>query len=621
MLKLLIMEKKNDISLAARYLEYLTLISFLNRGKNESILVAFQNPKLKVLKNLLKEPNALIDLESGKLKEPLKLIKLDEFKEMLKPDFIPFLVVDDLDKFSVLFYDFLPNPIFLWAIKKSEEFVGCSGDDSFARVLSMGKVPLYHALTHKMDFSNAFVKFIGSQGLNSLRTIFDNFIHMRSANMEKRYYDKLKSINLAELQKEIEKFKTETVPKIKSEYSLFDRIYDSLYKGKEEQLVEGEVDIFNDAQETLALKSFKEFQRGSLEGLADIFELYFSFYLHQKSFELMEDKGYYEKSIFTFYNDPSVKNQYDAFNEFVQFVLKRENKDLKSLSFDSILTEDNTVLFNEQFKDKFGDPILGPPVPIEKESIQNYIQINVEKGYYDRDSFQELTGYGVCCYILRYLRVSNCTDLHQLDNLIIDSIDQNSLKITCGNIINKTLSSKEGSSPLYVTFKELANYVNSLLPDELKFSIDDLMKERNSVNRTLNCPGMISPKRANEVLKFLISEMSSREYQDLDKLIPNFESCYSKKQSEILELLGVQFWKFKKEKLNTAIKNFYYCTDSEEFKREIKRLLNDNSAVILEKNKLSFKEFIQLIKTIKEKCNDASDVGKLAQEIVAEFMK
>lgn len=120
-----------------------------------------------------------------KPKDQWKVWNLIDLKAEMKNDYLDLLSVKKPENISIVFYDNLPNPIVSWATERSEEFVGCTGDDSFSRVLSMGKVPVYHALGHKIGLKNSVVNGIENQGHETLAKIFRNFIDQENAKIEK----------------------------------------------------------------------------------------------------------------------------------------------------------------------------------------------------------------------------------------------------------------------------------------------------------------------------------------------------------------------------------------------------------------------------------------------------
>lgn len=134
-------------------------------------------------KEMFSNPEELTSLESGKLVaknsagEP-PIVSLSEFYESLNEKYKA--IFDGLniqsENISIIFYDSLPNPDFVWAIEKSQDFVGCTGDDSFSKVISMGKVPFYYAMKHKVDFKRNFIEFMKGLGFGQLKEIFDKFV-------------------------------------------------------------------------------------------------------------------------------------------------------------------------------------------------------------------------------------------------------------------------------------------------------------------------------------------------------------------------------------------------------------------------------------------------------------
>ena len=140
---------------------------------------------------------------------------------------------------SILFYDSLPNPEFVWAIDKSEDFVGCTGDDSFSKVISMGKVPFYYAVGHKVPFKSCFNRFLKNQKFEAIYEIFDKFIDDKSGMHElfptnnhllKEFQPALSKVNYQLLKSEIDRFKKETIPLIRNEHSAFNNVLAALEK-------------------------------------------------------------------------------------------------------------------------------------------------------------------------------------------------------------------------------------------------------------------------------------------------------------------------------------------------------------------------------------------------------
>ena len=153
--------------------------------------------------------------------EPNRVWKLEEFSKKLRWDYSRFFCVKKLPKISIIFYESLPNSVFLWAINRSEDVIGCTGDDSFSRVISMGKIPMYHALGHKKELKASFVNFMAKQNLPQLTRIISNFPDQDNAlNEEFRYKNILKSIDRGKLMEEMQEFKSKTIEIIKRDYSL-----------------------------------------------------------------------------------------------------------------------------------------------------------------------------------------------------------------------------------------------------------------------------------------------------------------------------------------------------------------------------------------------------------------
>ena len=164
-------------------------------------------------------------LEKRKKKEPA-IVSLEEFSKCLNPEYSAlFNGLDIKSEISILFYDYLPNLEFIWAIHKSQDFVGCTGDDSFSKVISMGKVPLYYANGHKIALKNSFIGFLTNAGFKEITKIFQTFIDDDSTDaLTSEFMRVLSKIDHELLAIEMERFKTEIFYTIRNKYSIFNEI-------------------------------------------------------------------------------------------------------------------------------------------------------------------------------------------------------------------------------------------------------------------------------------------------------------------------------------------------------------------------------------------------------------
>lgn len=620
----------HTISVTARYLEYLTLIARINEGNNRPILVALQNPGISISQHLFKDP-ASFDLITGKWKTPLKVISLGEFRKMLNPIFAPFLVVNDLSNISVFFYNFISNPTFLWAIKMSADFVGCTGDDSFSKVLSMGKVPLYYALDHKIELKISFVSFVKACGLENLYQIFDNFIDVEGADIEKQFIDVLNEVSLTDLQNEIEIFKRNTIGIIKTNYSIFDKIYSALYKRTDDEFVEVDAVVFDNAQKTLALKRCKKFQLGSFENLTEIFCIYFSSHLYPKSLDFTNE--FNRISIdndgkLKLYDLDSATDTTAVMKTFFNFAIKQNNLNINSVTPNLLINNANIALFNSRFKGNSGCQITGDTIPLEPESVGNFMKSIPKWSAKAVSPSKEPTVYNMCCNILFHLRVSNSTALNELDPLLNQCIDDNHLKNTCRNVIEElaNLKYQQKESPLFVTFEQLAQYVNSFLPESQKFHLPNLLKERSKkLPSPLLLAGIVSQDGINEKLKVLFSVLSTR-LQDLSfdgikfKLIDQCQMIYN----NLLRAYRIKQWiiALEEQELNALLKDFIYNKRAAIFKEQIRRILVENSSVLIGGGSLSFDEMIALINEIKGTFDEEEeDAEQFATKVTARFLQ
>ena len=91
---------------------------------------------------------------SKKSVEEPPIVSLSEFYKSLKGEYK--VIFDGLniesEKFRLYFTILCQILSLCGQLKKVEDFVGCTGDDSFSKVISMGKVPLYYAIETQINF-------------------------------------------------------------------------------------------------------------------------------------------------------------------------------------------------------------------------------------------------------------------------------------------------------------------------------------------------------------------------------------------------------------------------------------------------------------------------------------
>ena len=239
----------NAVNYVYLMFEHLKLISIINHKSNSSnpILVAFKNPGNAVCCTLFDNPRIFLDfqtplsfLKDGKLEvaknfklsHPMKIITCEKFKSLLCEKFkIIFESLNLKSEISIIFYDSIPTSEFIWAIDKSQDFVGCTGDDSFSRVISTGKLPLYFSPRHKSGFKCSFDKYLYESNLKIIHNIlahFVNEINFEFSDDIQTLDNIMENIQIDELKKEIVLFKEKIVKDLKSNFSIFDYIVKSL---------------------------------------------------------------------------------------------------------------------------------------------------------------------------------------------------------------------------------------------------------------------------------------------------------------------------------------------------------------------------------------------------------
>ena len=228
-----------------------------------------------------------INSETGKLINPLAVVTLKEFHDMLNPEYKTILKDLDLQSnIKIVFYDSLPNPQFIWAIEKSQDFVGCTGDDSFSRVVSMGKIPMYFSPKHKIAFKRAFDLFLENEVLWNFMRFILNLSLIKAS-----YHDTLSplvefqitltEVNYSQLEQEIFTFRTEIIEKIKQDFSIFDNICSVLNRNgftlSTDEYKAQLQPVEREPREFIAFKYFDRFRTThQLKDLVEIVKLYFT---------------------------------------------------------------------------------------------------------------------------------------------------------------------------------------------------------------------------------------------------------------------------------------------------------------------------------------------------------
>ena len=372
-------------------------LSFNSDAKGP-ILIALQNIGNYASESIFSNPKEFINSENGKLINEFKVVTLSQFYGMLNPKYKTILKSLKLQsEISIMFYDSLPNPEFVWAIQNSEDFVGCTGDDSFSKVISMGKVPFYFALGHKIDFKTSFDSFLKEHQLDEFHKIHSKFVIASNREAESSsnegpmqlpyffkclYYpvkkvfshtqknnqnivtcfDKiLKDIDYLALRQEIKCFKKETIPEIRNSYSIFKNILSLLEKQNfrfpaSESEEESEM-VSMPPRELLALKYFNRFKEfKQLDDLIEIIKLYFTAKLFPENFNFLTSMNASTATfdICTNWKTSSVK-RFSVLEDFLNYSFKSHPIDLNNpQNISLLLSVENIGEFNKSFVDNLG---------------------------------------------------------------------------------------------------------------------------------------------------------------------------------------------------------------------------------------------------------------------------
>lgn len=230
-----------------RNFQFVKIVDFLNKRTPDSpILIALQNPKvIGVLFLILKEDEftKFVFPDTCDLVDPSRVYSIGELKNMLSEEFS--CELDNLfsSDIRVMFYDYLPTEDFILAAYLSDDFVGCTGDDSFSKVISLGKIPIYYAFSHKYRFWKAFLSLIDRQNLSTLHSLLDLFIKADGMPTYKAsdpsFIDKLNCISLDALLEEGRYFKSAVIAEMKTKMSITENIMSILvYEGALEEVPE-----------------------------------------------------------------------------------------------------------------------------------------------------------------------------------------------------------------------------------------------------------------------------------------------------------------------------------------------------------------------------------------------
>ena len=207
-------------------LEYLKLVDFLNsENKPNSLVVAFKNPGKIVFDGIFatqeKFTNISPDDQDGSFLE----ISFDDF--LFSLHVWSRKLVEECNfscKIQIIFYKLLTNQDIIWAIDKSNNIVGCTGDDSFSKAISLGKFPFYYARSHKLSFRNNFCEFLSNCGLGLADEILTKFCRDNNHYSPKGFFELINKTNPNDLKKEISIFQAEAIEKIRTDYSIFDHL-------------------------------------------------------------------------------------------------------------------------------------------------------------------------------------------------------------------------------------------------------------------------------------------------------------------------------------------------------------------------------------------------------------
>lgn len=166
--------------------------------------------------------------DNADLLHPSRVYSIAELKNILTPEFSAELDNLFCSNISVIFYDYLPTDDFVLAAYLSDDFVGCTGDDSFSKIISLGKVLIYYAFRHKYRFWIAFLSLVAAHNLPSLYSLLDLYVGMPSGFMNKAsdpsFVDRLIRISLDGLLEDVLHFKSTVIPEMKANMSLSENL-------------------------------------------------------------------------------------------------------------------------------------------------------------------------------------------------------------------------------------------------------------------------------------------------------------------------------------------------------------------------------------------------------------
>ena len=117
----------------------------------------------------------------------------------------------------LIFYKSLKSDEVNWAMGKSCDIVGCTGDDSLSRAISMSKFPIYFIRDIKTGFADKFKCYLMNNGIGQLLPLMFEFISIfgnKKINYNDNYY-KNENVN-----NELDKFRNIIVKDIKENHNL-----------------------------------------------------------------------------------------------------------------------------------------------------------------------------------------------------------------------------------------------------------------------------------------------------------------------------------------------------------------------------------------------------------------
>ena len=227
-----------DLTIIAMIYKYIEQINAINIDLDDEspILIAIKDPGPDFFVNLFGDELEFFDKKILELNDPNMIIPIEEFTSSLLPK-VQSIVYKYVYKkenerkknIQILLHNVTSASEIIWAIKKSKDFVGCSDDDLFSKVISMKKIPSYYAPKTREIFNCRWNYFINKNNLGTIVSIFNSF----PTHKCKKLHYALLEICPYVLALEISIFKTDILPVIEKNYSIFDSVSDEISRQQE----------------------------------------------------------------------------------------------------------------------------------------------------------------------------------------------------------------------------------------------------------------------------------------------------------------------------------------------------------------------------------------------------